>query len=187
VIVPPYVTAWTGEEGYIVRHSPLVRGPALFSRQGRRGEGSPIWGKISEERQRECAAGRRCQVCHRPFRLHQAPGYSLVPLRQIEGHPATHEPLCCRGCLPVTLRGCPALRRMVAAGGLTAIAVTEYKLAAQLLGPVYPPPDAVARDINAAIAEAGHQPAVGFIQLLLVKGDPLTPEQVFELAGVPLP
>jgi hypothetical protein len=187
MITPPYVTAWTSEEGYVVRESPLVRGPALFARRGRRGQGSPIWGKISEERQRECAAGRRCQVCHRPFRLYREPGYSLVPLRQIEGFPATHEPLCCRVCLPVTLRGCPALRRMVAAGGLTAIAVTEYQLAAQLLGPVVPPPDEAARHINAAIAEAGHRPAVGFLQLLLVKGTPMTAGQVFELAGVPLP
>lgn len=182
---PPYITAWTGEEGYVVRHSSLVRGPAFFARRGRRGEGAPIWGKISEERQRECAARRRCQVCHRSFRLHLAPGFSLVPLRDIAGLPSTHEPLCCRACLPVTLQLCPALRRMVADGSLTPIAVTEYELAAQLLGPVYPPPDDVARSINEALVEVDGRPAVGFIKLVIVGGTPLTPEQLFELAGVP--
>ena len=185
--VPPYITAWTGEVGYRVRHAPIVGGPALFAATGARGEGSPIWGRISEERQRECAARRLCQVCHRPFRLHVEPGFSLVPLRDVCGVPSTHEPLCCRACLPGTLKLCPALCRMVAAGGLTPIAVTGYDLAVQQVGAVYPAPDDPGAQINAALELAGVDSAAGFVQLLLTSGAVLTVAQVFELAGVPIP
>lgn len=185
--IPPYITAWTGEVGYQIRHAPIVGGPALFARTGARGDGSPIWGRISEERQRECAVRRLCQVCHRPFKLYREPGYSLVPLRDVCGAPSTHEPLCCKACLPVTLKACPALRRMVAAGGLTPIAVTGYELAVQQVQAVHPAPDAAGLEINLALAEAGLSCAAGFVQLLLTSGGVLTVAQVFELAGVPVP
>lgn len=144
MITPPYITAWTGEVGYTIRPSPLLRGmPCLFSKTGVRGRGEPVWGKISEERQRECVVRRLCQVCHRPIR--RGPGYNLVPLRPIqlagEVRGASNEPLTCHVCAGVSMKACPALRRLVSSGVVQVLEVADYIVAPQLLGPVCPPSD----------------------------------------------
>lgn len=191
MIEPPYITAWTGELGYVVRPAPILRGTmALFARTGWRGRGVPIWGKISEERQRECALRRLCQVCHRPIRLTDV-GYSLVPLKVLRwagsSHGATHEPLTCSTCLPKVLRSCPAIRRMAAdehKDPLVALAVRRYGIAVQMIGPLYPPPDAASTDINGALAEAGCTAAASFAELVMEDFDEMAPAKLFERAGL---
>ena len=177
-IAPPYITAWTGEVGYTIRPSPLVRGqPCLFSKTGTRGQGEPLWGKISEERQRECVVRRLCQVCHRPIR--RGPGLSLVPLRPIQlagqTRGASNEPLVCYACAPVSLRLCPALRRLVSSGVIQVLEVAEYTVALQAIQAVEPPPDEAGRSINEALREAGLSWCVGLADLV--------PERFRALAG----
>jgi hypothetical protein len=59
----PYVAAWSSEARIIVRPDPLLSGaPGLF-RDGRRGEGRPLFGKMSEARVRRVVREQRCQVC----------------------------------------------------------------------------------------------------------------------------
>lgn len=126
---PPYITAWTGERGYVVRHSRLIDMPALFAAQGRAGDGQPQWGKYSEERQRECVVRRRCQVCHRPLRLADEPAFNLVALREVLGRTSVTEPLTCRACVPAVLRGCPGVRQQLELGVATPLAVRAYDVA----------------------------------------------------------
>ena len=188
MVTPPYITAWTGEVGYVVRPAPILQGlPALFARTGWRGRGDPIWGKISEERQRECALRRLCQVCHRPLR---APGYSLVPLRVLavsRGRGATHEPLTCAACLPTVLRSCPAIRRMAAGehkDPLVGLRVSHYEVALQAIGPVYPPPDETSALLNVAMAEAGASAACAFAELIMVDFQEVAVADLYRGAGL---
>ncbi len=59
---PPHITAWSGEVGYVIRPDPLVGNrPAVFAASGKPGDGAPVWGRISEERQRRAVALRRAR------------------------------------------------------------------------------------------------------------------------------
>lgn len=150
---PPYVTAWSGETGYAVRPSKLLGGtPALFRRDGMPGLGEPEWGIMSEERQRECALRRRCQVCHRPLRL-AGHAYNLVPTRPILGMPSTNEPLTCSACVPSVLRYCPGVRRHIDDGN---------------------------EELNAALLEWPGSPPVGFCQIMFTRFAPVTEAELRE-------
>lgn len=186
MITPPYITAWTGEVGYSVRPSPLLRGMhCLFRKTGARGQGEPVWGKISEERQRECVVRRLCQVCHRPIR--RGPGLSLVPLRPIElagqVRMASNEPLVCYACASVSLKACPALRRLVAAGEHHVLEVAAYVVAPQIIGPVHPPPDTTSWMINEALKAADLAWCVGFADLIPEKFRHLGADEVAVLTA----
>lgn len=166
---PPYITAWSGEEGLVVRPCPFAgNNPAVFAARGIAGTGVPQWGRLSEQRQRECAVLRLCQICGTRLRLPTTSGYSLVPPVK---HAATgenwttHEPLCCASCLPQALTHCPAIKRLLASGGLVPIAVTGYDLALEW------------SPVNGVMA-------VGFVPLVLILGRQLTVPEVLARAGL---
>jgi hypothetical protein len=168
-VKPPYVTAWTGETGYVIRPSALLGGhAALFRADGKPGTGQPEWGIMSEERQRECVVKRRCQVCHRTLKMGFA--YNLVMPRQILGMPATNEPLTCEACVPMVLRYCPGVRRQIEGGVALLARVRDYTVALTVVQPA----DGGNEDLNLALKQWRGAPPVGFCQVLLVEYDRVT-------------
>lgn len=168
--VPPFITAWSDEQGYVVRQDPLVMQPALFSQRGERGCGAPIWGRISEERQRFCAVLRRCQVCS--ALLPNGVGFSLVPCQALDGHLATTEPLCCQRCLGAVVGGCPALQRMRLEQALMPFLVTRYRIALTMATP-NTNNDADPEILQAMTTSGCHTPVV-FCWLVLIEGASLS-------------
>lgn len=171
---PPYITAWSGEVGHVVRPEPLLSGTlALFCRSGSPGEGSPVWGRISEERQRQVALERRCQVCAGKL---GAFGYAVaMPIEPI-GRPwvlpiRTDEPLVCDGCLPKAVV-CPRIRQAYRERSLYIVAVTDYRTAAHILEPWPAPQDEVELAVNAALAGVT-APVIGLVELLIEHGQVL--------------
>lgn len=179
---PPYITAWSGECGYVVRHSPLIGMPAIFSASGRAGSGTPVWGKYSEERQRECVVRRRCQVCHRPLRLHGEPAFNLVAVREVLDRPSTTEPLTCRACVGVVLRTCPGVRRQIELGVAGLAAVRDYSVAVTFVQAVEGPEGNV--ELNEALRNWKGRPPVGTCEVLLTNFVPLDAPELLARAGV---
>ena len=177
---PPYITAWTGEGGHVVRPEPLLAGrPALFERHGAAGGGAPLWGRISEARQRECVVRRLCQICARPIK-HR--GFALVLTHEetLEGLVLT-EPLVCSGCLLMALR-CPVVRDAIATDGVVALDVAEYEVGAVIYQLQAPESDND-RSVNAALLEAGVVEAIGLVQIILTGDEPqLTVAELLEAA-----
>lgn len=174
---PPYVTAWTGETGYVIRTSKMLGGhAALFRASGKPGQGTPEWGIMSEDRQRECVVKRRCQVCHRSLVMGRA--YNLVITKPILGCPATNDPLTCDGCVPTVLRYCPGVRRQIAGGVALLARVRHYTVALTVLQPANDGND----DLNRAIAAWRGAPPVGFCQVMLADFDRVTLAELERLA-----
>jgi len=106
----PHVAGWTSETWGVARAELLIRDRpmALFTR-GRQGRGRPQFDVVNEARQRRAVLLGRCQVCddelprgHGPTLGHSRP-IGWLPAASIgdatfDGHPVTHEPLCCLPC-----------------------------------------------------------------------------------------
>lgn len=170
----PFVTAWSGEAGFAVRPEPLLSGHlALFAGSGERGEGSPRWGEMSEERQRRCALLQRCQICGEKA---TPTGYAVaLPTNPEQTRVAlpmrSHEPLVCRGCLPRVF-WCPRVRDAFLRNRLFVVAVENYALVPETFGLAHAirgTPAAVekARALNAALQG---RIAVGFMELFIRTG-----------------
>ena len=171
-MTPPYITAWSGETGYTIRPEPFAeRMPALFCHAGKQGDGRPVWGRISEERQRRCAALRLCQICGRAV---AGVGYALVitsatSIRDL----VLTEPLVCRGCLPATLSVATASLTAGHPRRLLAFEVSHYDLTAVLLRSKKPETEAD-RAVNEALFEAGLDRVLGFLVLDNMRGRQLS-------------
>ena len=173
-LAPPYVTAWTGETGYVVRPwtwMPTLK--ALYAKSGKRGQGQPRWGVLSEERQRQCVVGRRCQVCREP--LPRGVGINMVaPLDlALLGRPTMTEPLTCPACARLAISRCPSVREQVEQGRALLAVVTEHTMAVQGLGLDHPDPEVVA-----ALREADVKVAVAMCFVILLEYREVTAEEV---------
>lgn len=173
-VAPPYVTAWTGETGYVVRPLPWMRTMGgLYAREGQRGQGEPRWGVLSEERQRECVVERRCQVCR--GKLRDGIGVNMVtPLElRLLGRPTMTEPLTCIACAKQALVRCPSVREQVSQGSALLAIVTSSTMALQVIGLDHPDPDVVD-----ALDEAGVSLAVAMCYLVLLDWREVTVDEV---------
>jgi hypothetical protein len=185
-MTPPFITAWSSEEGTVIRPDPLIHNhPALFSERGKHGLGTPVWGRIAEERQRLCAVTRRCQVCAErvgpvgfAIAMTIEPVESPLPMR-------AHEPLVCARCIPASFR-CPKVRERYQAGHLYVIAVGHYDLAMAVhtLGSEECEADIA---ISKALRAAGLTEAVGMLELFIRAGDVLSIQKIAEHFGLVLP
>jgi len=181
-VKPPHVTAWSGEVGYVVRPDPIIGGrPAVFAASGKPGDGAPVWGRISEERQRRSCVLRHCQVCDA---MVVGYGYALVLTHEetLDGLVLT-EPMVCRPCLPMALR-CPAVRDAISTDGLIALQVGHYEIGFQILGTTPAPESEADRLLNAALAAAGLRRCVGFCTLVGLKARRLNLADLAKLAWV---
>lgn len=126
----PFVVAWTGEVGHVVRPEPRLGGlPALFADRGNPGEGRPKYSDVSEARQRQCAMGRLCGVCgqHIPIGVN---GVALIisdaqEYELLDGAGLT-EPLTCTKCLVTPLQRCPRIREAIELSQLMPLLVAVY-------------------------------------------------------------
>lgn len=77
------------------------------------GEGEPLFAQVHATRQRACMVERRCQVCGSALPSTDATTFlepDTEPLRAGKPHTTLTAP-CCRTCIPVAMRLCPAQRR----------------------------------------------------------------------------
>jgi hypothetical protein len=110
----PFVASWSSEmPDFRVRPEPLIQGkPAIFRGGGRRGEGTPIFGKMDPGRQRLCVLRGLCQVCSKP--IVGTPWMALfLEDADLDGETISvvREPAACTECMAVALQLCPGLRR----------------------------------------------------------------------------
>ncbi len=170
---PPHITAWSGEVGYEIRPDPLVgEHPAVFAARGQQGEGAPVWGRISEERQRRAVVLRHCQVCDQHL---SAPGLAFILTQDetLEGLLLT-EPLVCRACAPAAMQ-CPRVREAIADDGLVVIEVARYQVGVQILRLGEGEPNDANRELDAALIRAGRRSAVGLCIVANVEGQRIDP------------
>jgi hypothetical protein len=87
----PFVAAWSSEDAVRIAPDPLLaRKPAMF-RSGRRGLGTPMFGKMDESRVRRVIIRRLCQVCAGSL---GSAGYVLDTIKgSVGGDPLLSEPL----------------------------------------------------------------------------------------------
>ena len=164
----PYVAAWSSETTPVVRADPLLHGDAGIFRNGRRGEGRPILGKMDEARTRRVVIGRLCQVCARPL---GAEGYVAdIPMGRAGRFPLVHEPPACRRCLTVALARCPGLERRRAHPRFLVARVRAYTVAYAALKPT-PEGDPA---LNAALAAWKGKPPVGYARAVLTRYEPIS-------------
>lgn len=101
--------------------------------------GRPVLGKMSLQRQRECMAAKRCQVCRvslhgqRSFSIDKGgtftmPGF-IVPIT------ALIEPPACERCMRLSVEVCPGIRELRADPKFRVIEVFEYTMIASMIGP----------------------------------------------------
>ena len=112
----PWIASWSSEmPNFRVQKEPLIAGspPALFRGSGKRGEGTPVLGKMDVGRQRYCVLKGVCQICAKPLLPHEMWLALLVDRVEHEGRslPFVREPASCTACMVMSLETCPALRR----------------------------------------------------------------------------
>lgn len=135
----PWTISWTGEEKQFVGPCPYSRLMALRMPQAP-GIGKPQFGKPHFDRQRQCIAEERCDLCARPLRLATKVSLSHARVRTngaqgpciMQGEPMVH-----RACALVCIEQCPSLRRDVAAGSLMVRQVLRSQVQFAIMGPEY--------------------------------------------------
>ena len=182
-MTPPYITAWGSELGYVVRPEPLLKGAlALFCHTGKAGEGAPVWGRISEERQRRCAVLQLCQICGESL---AGVGYAIaisLPGEDLATLPLRgHEPMVCTRCLPRSFY-CPRIRQAYVEQALVIVAVRAFGLVPHRVG-IHPDPVEEADiAVNQALVAAGLESAIDFVELLVESGTAFPGQMLAELA-----
>ncbi|HEY0690949.1 MAG TPA: hypothetical protein VGD71_18165 [Kribbella sp.] len=156
----PYVTSWTGEQeprlALVEREGRLAypkeglddrdRNGVLWSRAPLcPGRGRPDFAKVHPLRQRRAMAHLLCQVCGQPADSDEDGVLWLLPDFQNDwaGWPARMaavEPPVCLGCVRVSVRYCPALRKGAVAVRVRNSTVVGVYGALYRPGPLVPVP-----------------------------------------------
>jgi hypothetical protein len=174
----PYIAAWTDERDVYVSEDRNAGGRLAVFRNGRRGAGEPLFGKMDESRQREVIARRRCQVCR--VKLDGGPAFALdINYNAVtDGSPVIQEPPVCWTCARLALTICPGNRRLRERGELLSFEVYEYGILAQLLKPS----SASNADVHLsrALSEVWPQPVVGYLKAVLTRYRPIAIEAIME-------
>lgn len=180
----PYVVAWSGEVGHIVRPDPQLSGwMALFSASGAPGQGSPVYAALSEARQRQCVLEHRCGVCGDVIPDGEASVALLITAAPSEARRVGDftEPLTCRGCLAVPLQHCPRVREAIAKKLLHPVLIGDYNCYPQWY--VLGEPDNIP-SVDHAMWTANEPQCVGMLWIRAIGYDHLTVSQLHKLAEV---
>ena len=135
----PWTVGWSGEESFYVGHCRFSDRLAICQAEAP-GVGKPTFGKPHCQRQRQCIAEGRCDLCGKSLKL--ATKVSLSHARPV-GHGAQGlailqvEPLLHRECAAISMRFCPSLKRDIAAGALMVRQVTRWRVQFAIMGPQY--------------------------------------------------
>lgn len=165
----PYVAAWSSETKLEIRPDPLVGDrPALF-RSGRRGLGTPVFGKFDESRVRRVLVKQLCQVCAEPIR---GAGYACdVPCGLSGGAPLLNEPPACKRCFEVSVAMCPGIQRMLDKPRVLVARVERYDVVMAFMKYV----EGGTADLNEVMRDWKGAPVVGPCRPALQEYDVLNP------------
>lgn len=136
----PWTVGWTGEESFHVGPCRHADGRPAICQAVAPGVGKPSFGKPHWNRQRQCIAECRCDLCGRSLKT--ATKVSLSHARPV-GHGARGlavlqvEPLLHRACAAESMRHCPSLKRDIAAGTLMVRQVTRWRVQFVIMGPQF--------------------------------------------------
>lgn len=163
----PFVAAWSSEDAVRIAPEPLLaRKPALF-RNGRRGLGTPSFGKMDESRVRRVILRRLCQICATPLR---SEGYVLDTAKGSVGKdPLLTEPLSCLRCFRIALALCPGIARMRGETRALVVRCTAYQPVIVTVRAV----DGGDPALNAALERWTGAPPVGYAKYAPEKYDVL--------------
>lgn len=136
----PWTVGWTGEESFFVGPCRHAGGRRAICQGVAPGIGKPTFGKPHSQRQRQCIAEGRCDLCGKSLKL--ATKVSLSHARPVahgaEGLAVLQvEPLLHRACAAISMRHCPSLRRDIADGTLMVRQVTRYRVQFAVMGPQF--------------------------------------------------
>lgn len=175
----PYVAAWSSESVPMVRMDKLLYPSMAIFRNGRRGLGRPMFGRMDESRARQVVLQRLCQVCARPLR--SRPFVCDVPYARAEGrYPLLKEPASCERCFYIALGLCPGIARMLEDPKVVVGIVRAYAPVAVTLGPVEGG-DPVLNQLMERHAREGTQ-VIGYVRAAIIEYDALDPAVLLRMA-----
>ena len=164
----PFVAAWSSEAGILIRFDRVIGACGVF-RDGERGIGKPIFGKMDESRVRLVLRENRCQVCAQ--HLGRESFVFDVQKGTYGDCPIMNEPLACERCFRLALAICPGVKRQHGKPRAFGAIVRRYECIASHLG-VYEGDGADAALNEALKAWKGPRP-VGYLRPALVDYDVL--------------
>lgn len=164
----PYVGLWSSEiDRYIDLDTVMLDGrPALFNK-GTRGEGRPIFGKMSDHRQRECAVFAKCQICRRQLR----PPFMAIDVTfssmEHAGRrfPLLTEPFVCRRCGIYSLKTCPGLISAIDENRIQIFHASRYE---QVLLWIHAQQESEYPQLDEALRNFG-KPVVSIVKMMLTR------------------
>ncbi len=135
----PWTVGWTGEESFSVERCRFAERVAICQAKAP-GVGKPSFGKPHWNRQRQCIAENRCDLCGKSVML--STKVSLSHARPVahgaEGLAVLQvEPLLHKECAAISMEYCPSLKRDIAAGTLMVRQVTRFRVQFVIMGPQF--------------------------------------------------
>lgn len=136
----PWTVSWTGEERQFVGPCRFVGGRLALRMPEAPAVGKPQFGKPHSDRQRQCIAEERCDLCGRPLRATTKVSLSHARVNEkgangpcvMQVEPMVHKP-----CAIECLEQCPSLRRDIAAGSLRVRQVLQSRVQFAVMGSEY--------------------------------------------------
>jgi hypothetical protein len=175
----PYIAMWSSEHWHEIKDCPYTYGPAIFS-SGALGEGTPVLGKMNEERQRRCMVMGLCQVCTCNLHLKTKYFVSDAVGSEVEGKGGQQilitEPPVCKQCFETAMQHCVGLRRQVESGRIQAGRVRKFDMCVQMLNASHP-------DFSHLINNDGKTSFAGYVRYMPRDWDLMTIERLKELAA----
>lgn len=138
-VTVPWTVSWTGEERQFVDVCPHIKRRALMMDVAP-GSGKPQFGKPHSQRQRQCIAEDRCDICGKSLKLHTKVSLSHASVRSngAEGPAILQvEPMVHIQCAKEALKFCPSLRRDIERGSLMVRQVTRHRIQFAIMGCEY--------------------------------------------------
>lgn len=156
----PWTVAWSAEESFYVGPCKWADQRPAICQVVSPGTGKPMFGKPHSQRQRQCIAEGRCDLCGKPLKL--STKVSLSHARPV-GHGADGlailqvEPMLHKTCAAISMQHCPSLKRDIAAGTLMVRQVTRWRCQFAIMGPQFVPhyvPSYVAKPTDRIVGAA---------------------------------
>lgn len=136
----PWTVSWTGEERQFVGPCRHADGMLALRMPEMSGVGKPNFGKPHWDRQRQCIAEERCDLCGKPLRFATKVSLSHARVNPtgangpcvMQAEPMVHKP-----CALVCIEQCPSLKRDIAAGTLAVRQVLKSRVQFAIMGLEY--------------------------------------------------
>lgn len=162
----PWTVSWTGEEKHFVAPCRHVGGMLALRMPERPGVGKPQFGKPHSDRQRQCIAEDRCDLCGRSLRscTRISLSHARVNDKGARGPCVMQvEPMVHRDCALACIAYCPSLKRDIAAGSLMVRQVLKSEAQFAIMAPEY-----IQHYVPDYVADPGHK-IVGHAKVVLLR------------------